>query len=135
MTREAQIEIYRSYWALLGNKKYDQAFALLHDDFSCWFGLAAPLPGLTNPQNKSEYIRFLTHQDESPFPDGIEVTVETIWASEGDNLATENRSFGISRNGSEYRNVYATLVTFKDGKILRIHEYTDTLYGTRIVDL
>ena len=135
MTKQQHVAVYRAYWEHLGEQRYDEAFALLHDDFSNWFGLAEALPGLTNPQNKSEYVRFLTHQEETPFPNGIKVSVNTIWASEGDNLATENTSFGISRNGNEYRNVYATLVTFKDGKILRIHEYTDTLYGTRIVSL
>ena len=133
MTNNQNVEIYYSYWDLLSQKKYDEAFALLHDDFQWWVAMAEPMPGFINPQNKAQYMQYLSNPEESPFPDGIKVSVKNIWACEGDKLAAQNESFGISRNGNEYRNIYAMLVEFKDNKVICINEYTDTAYGARTV--
>jgi uncharacterized protein len=60
---------------------------------------------------------------------GAGVTLELISViAEGDRVAAEWTSAATSRTGAAYRNRNAGIFTVRDGKIVSVREYTDTLH-------
>jgi ketosteroid isomerase-like protein len=60
---------------------------------------------------------------------GTQVTIELVGAiADGDQVATEWTSRATSRNGTAYHNRNVGVFTVRDGKIVPVREYTDTLH-------
>ena len=60
---------------------------------------------------------------------GSQVTIELVSAiADGDRVAAEWTSAATSRNGTPYRNRNVGIFTVRDGKIVSVREYTDTLH-------
>ncbi len=51
---------------------------------------------------------------------------------DGDTAAVEQRLTATTHWGAEYVNEYCWVYTWRDGKIVRLREYNDTLHGARI---
>jgi uncharacterized protein len=63
---------------------------------------------------------------------GTQVTIELVGAiADGDQVAAEWTSRATSRNGTPYRNRNVGIFTVRDGKIVSVREYTDTLHAAR----
>ena len=63
---------------------------------------------------------------------GTRVTIELVGAiADGDQVAAEWTSRAISRNGTPYHNRNVGIFTVRDGKIVSVREYTDTLHAAR----
>jgi uncharacterized protein len=57
------------------------------------------------------------------------VAIELVSAiADGDRVAAEWTSTATSRNGTPYRNRNVGIFTVRDGKIVSVREYTDTLH-------
>jgi hypothetical protein len=60
---------------------------------------------------------------------GAQVIIELVSAiADGDRVAAEWTSQATSRNGTPYRNRNVGVFTVRDGKIVSVREYTDTLH-------
>lgn len=60
---------------------------------------------------------------------GAPVTIELVGViADGDRVAAEWTSRATSRNGTPYRNRNVGIFTVRDGKIVSVREYTDTLH-------
>ena len=60
---------------------------------------------------------------------GTKVAIELVNAiADGDQVAAEWTSRATSRNGTPYRNRNVGIFTVRDGKIVSVREYTDTLH-------
>jgi ketosteroid isomerase-like protein len=60
---------------------------------------------------------------------GTQVTIELVSAiADGDRVAAEWTSRATSRNGTSYHNRNVGIFTVRDGKIVSVREYTDTLH-------
>ena len=60
---------------------------------------------------------------------GTQVTIELVSAiADGDRVAAEWTSRATSRNGAPYHNRNVGIFTVRDGKIVSVREYTDTLH-------
>jgi hypothetical protein len=63
---------------------------------------------------------------------GTHVTIELVSAiADGDRVAAEWTSRATSRTGAQYRNRNVGIFTVRDGKIVSVREYTDTLHVAR----
>ena len=63
---------------------------------------------------------------------GTRVTIELVGAiADGDQVAAEWTSRATSRNGTPYNNRNVGIFTVRDGKIVSVREYTDTLHAAR----
>jgi uncharacterized protein len=63
---------------------------------------------------------------------GTSVTIEFVSAiADGERVAAEWTSQATSRTGRPYRNRNVGLFTVRDGKIVSVREYTDTLHVAR----
>lgn len=51
---------------------------------------------------------------------------------DGDTAAVEQRMTATTHWGTKYVNEYCWVYTWRDGKIIRLREYNDTLHGARI---
>jgi uncharacterized protein len=63
---------------------------------------------------------------------GTQVTIELVGAiADGDRVAAEWTSRATSRNGTPYHNRNVGIFTVRDGKIVSVREYTDTLHAAK----
>jgi uncharacterized protein len=63
---------------------------------------------------------------------GTKVAIELVSAiADGDQVAAEWTSRATSRNGTPYHNRNVGIFTVRDGKIVSVREYTDTLHVAR----
>ena len=132
MSDEDNIEIIKQFWQHFGKQDYNAAADLLHKDFVWWVGLAEELPGFKNPQNKQDFIAFHVDIENSNLPNGVNLKIKEIWASENNRVVLEATSTAVNRLGRDYSNVYALFFELSDGKIVRMHEYADTAYSHAI---
>jgi ketosteroid isomerase-like protein len=62
------------------------------------------------------------------FPRGLNITIDNVIA-EGNHVAVECHSDTEAANGNRYANVYHFLFEFRDGKICKVKEYSDSHYA------
>ncbi len=81
---------------------------------------------------KSSY-RALCEGSGGMFPKGLRFTILGTTAEE-DRVAVEAESYGYTRQGKLYNNVYHLLVLLKDGKIRTAREYLDSGHATEVLE-
>lgn len=104
------------------------AFELVSDDVVWWVPGDLPFSGT---KTKSEYM-VVVNQITSGFPMGFELKAIAMIA-EGDKVAAEVVSNGNHVNGKKYNNHYHFLMQVKDGKIVAVKEYMDTLHLYKLI--
>jgi ketosteroid isomerase-like protein len=115
-----------SYYALLNERMYARAFALLSDDLEWWLSGTQSVGGqkASGTLNKAEFtqamglIRDLTVGGVT-FEPGLMLV-------EGDRLAMTLESRAELKNGRDYHNQIAKFLEVRDGKIAWVREYPDT---------
>lgn len=81
---------------------------------------------------KASY-RALCEGSADMFPNGLRFTILGTTA-EQDRVALEAESYGTTRAGKLYNNVYHLLVLLKDGKIKTAREYLDSGHATEVLE-
>ena len=81
---------------------------------------------------KASY-RALVEGSGASFPNGLRFTILGTTAEE-DRVAVEAESYGHTRAGKLYNNVYHLLVLLKDGKIQTAREYLDSGHATEVLE-
>jgi uncharacterized protein len=130
--------------------KADQARQFVLDFFAeltsgnsgCWdrvaedatWQLMARAQNYPYPANytKASY-RALCEGSAETFPDGLRFTILGTTAEE-DRVALEAESYGMTRAGRLYNNVYHLLVLLKNGKIQTAREYLDSGHATEVLE-
>ena len=109
-----------SYFDALGEGRVDDALDILDPEGTFW---SVVFPRETPIQELYDHIRASI--------DATHMTFELHNAVEqGDTVMLELESHGEAPNGDPYNNVYAFIVTVRNGKVLRLRGYTDA----RVVD-
>ena len=96
---------------------------LMHPDATYWTLGKPHLFAYCGEKTRDEICAYMS--TPSIFPGGVEVTFGDITA-EGDRVAIEAETRGTLPDGRVYTNMYHYLMTFRDGKIVRVKEYLDT---------
>lgn len=52
---------------------------------------------------------------------------------EGDMVAVEARSHGVTKSGKHYENEYHMLFRLRDGEIVEVREYTDPMHAVEVL--
>ncbi|WP_208281145.1 nuclear transport factor 2 family protein [Massilia oculi] len=52
---------------------------------------------------------------------------------EGDMVAVEARSHGVTKSGKHYENEYHILFRLRDGEIVEVREYTDPMHAVEVL--
>jgi len=97
--------------------------ALMHPEATYWTLGKPHLFAYCGEKTREEICSYMS--TPSIFPGGVEVTFGDITA-EGDRVAVEAETKGTLPDGRVYTNAYHYLMTFRDGKVLRVKEYLDT---------
>lgn len=96
---------------------------LLCEDATYWTCGKPHLFDYCGEKSRAEIVAYIS--SPSIFTDGAKVKFGAITA-EDDRVAIEAETYGELADGRIYTNVYHYLLTFRDGRILRVKEYLDT---------
>jgi ketosteroid isomerase-like protein len=80
-----------------------------------------------------ESYRKLVEGSVDEFPNGLTFTI-TGTTAEGNRVAIEAESYGTTRRGKLYNNLYHLLVLLEDGKIKTVREYLDSGHATEVLE-
>jgi hypothetical protein len=107
---------------------------LLHEDMS-WEPMVRDIPGASRHEGRDKVINELLAPVRGVFrPGDPKVHVDAI-VSDGDRVMAETRATGERADGKPYSNRYAWAFELRDGKILKVREYMDSLYVARWFDM
>jgi len=124
MSSEANKQLVTDFWAAFSRSDFERALSMLADDATWWVAGSFGLSGTyTKPQFK-ELLGNVT----SALPQGIKVTPKLLTA-EGDRVSMEAESYGPHANGKIYNNLYHFMHVIRDGKIVAVREYLDTMHA------
>ena len=105
--------------------RMDAAIGLLADDASWWvIGDPAKIR-VSGVKDRVRVERMLANL-RKVFPDGMEGIIDGVTA-EGERVAVEACSTARAANGLIYRNQYHFLLQVRDGRVVQVREYMDTL--------
>jgi len=116
-------EIVVKFFEFISDGKTADAFELVDGNVNWWIPGELPFSG---NKTKQEYLQVVS-AIKNGFPTGFKLIV-TSSISEGNKVASEVESFGVHKNGKNYNNKYHFLFEIKDGKIVSVKEYMDTLH-------
>lgn len=113
-----------------GEGDIDAVLDKMTDDATWWLnGRPDLFPG-AGIKTKAEFEETL-HQIYARLDGGLQMTPETMVA-EGDRVAAQVRSHGLTKQGKVYQNGFLMLFTLRDRKIASVKEYTDLLHAAEV---
>jgi ketosteroid isomerase-like protein len=121
-------ETIAEFFKYFSNNQIDQAFELVSDDVIWWVPGTLPFSGT---KTKDEYLK-VVGAIKSGFPDGLKLNI-TSMISENGVVAAEVESLGQHVNGKPYTNKYHFLIQVKEGKMVHVKEYMDTLHLHQLI--
>jgi ketosteroid isomerase-like protein len=127
MTIEENKRIARELLGALARADTKTVLDLYADDFELWTPGNLPFSGI----HTREEIAPLMDGVLGAFPAGLSFEI-TGMTAEGDRVAVEAESRGEHVSGALYQNRYHFLLVIRDGRILRLKEYMDTLHAKEI---
>lgn len=95
-------------------------------DSTWWIGGKTEIFPLAGRRTKQE-MKQVFHDIIGSMPNGVEMRVRSLIAEE-DRVAAEVESYGPTANGKIYNNEYHFLFRLRDGEILEVKEYLDTMH-------
>ena len=126
MTIQTNKRLVEEFFAKVSKNDLAGAFAMIHDDVAWWSAGGERLP-FSGVKNKSEFVEAMNGLG-AIFPKGVTL-VPTGLVAEDDRVAVELAGRAVTADGRNYENLYHSMITFKDGKIIAVKEYHDTLYA------
>lgn len=127
MSLEANKQTVLDFLGHYAAGRYDAALAMLAPDSRWW------LPGHPEEFPAAGWVDKATVEKRLAsnlklLPNGLEITTGAITA-EGDRVAIEAESKATLVNGRLYHNRYHFLFVLRDGSIVAVKEYLDTLHA------
>ncbi|WP_437757380.1 nuclear transport factor 2 family protein [Sorangium sp. So ce1389] len=126
MTIQTNKRLVEEFFAKVNKNDLVGAFAMIDDDVAWWSAGGEHLP-FSGVKNKSEFIEAMNAVG-AIFPRGLKL-VPTGLVAEDDRVAVELAGHAVTADGRSYENLYHSVIKFKDGKIVAVKEYHDTLYA------
>jgi len=122
------------FFQTLSTGDLDALAVLLHEDMS-WEPMVTDIPGAGEHRGRDKVLNEFLGPIRGVFkPGDPKVHIDAI-VSDGDRVMVESHSTGERADGKPYANRYAWAVELKDGKILKVREYMDSLYVARFFDM
>lgn len=122
------------FFATLSSGDLDALARQLHEDAS-WEPMVRGIPGAGIHQGRDKVINeFLAPVRGTFRPGDPKVHVDAL-VSDGERVMAETRASGQRADGKPYDNRYAWAFELRDGKILKVREYMDSLYVARWFDM
>ncbi|MGZ3272505.1 MAG: nuclear transport factor 2 family protein [Caulobacteraceae bacterium] len=106
----------------------------LHEDAS-WEPMVKDIPGAGRHAPRDRIINEFLAPIRGAFREGDPKVHVDVLMSDGDRVVAETHATGQKADGKPYNNRYAWSFELRDGKILNIREYMDSLYVARFFDM
>ncbi len=114
-----------NFWEAFSESRFDDALGLLSDD-ATW--LVAGTTSISGSYTKKEFGDLVAGVSEGSV-NGIQVN-PTILTAEDNRVSMEATSYGLMKDGKEYKNIYHFMHELRDGQITAVREYMDTEHVT-----
>lgn len=123
MSVEANKQLVRDYWKAFA-VDVDKAFEFMSEDVVYQLP-----PGSGGGEMSKTEVRAILSFVMSHFAQTPVITIPSM-IGEDDKIAMELKLEVPLKDGRRYDNVYCFMITIRDGRIARIHEYPDTYYAS-----
>jgi ketosteroid isomerase-like protein len=121
-------QIVRDFFEALSNADVDRIVNAYSEDGTCWTAGSFPLSGHFNKAQIAEGSKKIL----GLFPDKLKFSIKAMTA-EGERVAVEAESQGRHVSGKLYHNEYHFLFVIRDGKIVELREYLDTMHANDVL--
>ena len=115
------------FWSAFSESRFDDALGLLSDAATWWVAGTTDISGTYTKPEFRELVMGVSEGTEN----GIQVT-PTLLTAEGERVSMEATSYGLMRDGKEYKNIYHFMHEVRDGRITAVREYMDTEHVTEV---
>jgi len=123
MSTEANKQLVTDFWAAFSASDFERALSMMAEDATWWVAGTFELSGTYTKAQFKELLGNVT----SALPQGIKVTPKMLTA-EGDRVSMEAESWVPHANGKVYNNFYHFMHVIRDGKLIAVREYLDTMH-------
>ena len=123
MSTTTNKEAVENFFSHLNTGDFKAAFERVADDVAWWIPGTLPFSGT---KDKKGYMS-IVERIRGGFPGGLAFEIKSL-VGEGEKVAAEVESMGRHANGKTYANKYHFLFSFKDGRVVGVKEYMDTLH-------
>jgi ketosteroid isomerase-like protein len=109
----------------------DEILGMMSDEATWWVNGKTHLFAFAGLKTKAD-MRPAFHALFSFFNVGLKMELKSL-IGEGDVVAAEASSYGITKSGKHYENEYCILFRIRDGKIIEVREYTDPMHAVEVL--
>jgi ketosteroid isomerase-like protein len=109
-----------------------QILDMMSDEATWWVNGKPHLFPFAGSKTKAE-MRSVFEELFAFFDGGLKMEVKSLIA-EGDRVAAEACSYGVTKTGKHYANDYHMLFRFNDGKLVEVREYTDPMHAVEVLN-
>ncbi len=134
VAKNASEKVVFDFFETLSSGDLDALALLLHEDMS-WEPMVKDIPGAGLHQGRDKVLNEFLAPVRGAFRPGEPKSTINGIVSDGERVMVEARAIGLRADGKPYDNHYAWAFELKDGKILRVREYMDSLYTARFWDM
>lgn len=126
---EQNKQTVKHFMEVFSTGNVDATMALMADSATWWVAGTMPISGT---YNKAQFRELLSGVGASCEGGAIKL-VPKAFTAEGERVAVETESFASLNNGRKYNNHYHFLFTVRDGKIMGVKEYLDTMHTQAVI--
>jgi hypothetical protein len=130
--KNASEQAVLDFFETLSSGDLDALASQLHEDMS-WEPMVRDIPGAGLHQGRDKVLNEFLAPVRGAFRPGEPKVYVDFMVSDGDGrVVAETRAVGAKADdGRVYDNRYAWVFEFRDGKVLKVREYMDSLYTAR----
>lgn len=124
MSIESNKQLVTDFWAAFSSGDYTRALSMMAEDATWWVAGTFELSGT---YTKAQFKELLGNVTEA-LPQGIKVTPKMLTA-EDERVSMEAESYGPHTSGKIYNNFYHFMHVIRDGQLVSVREYLDTMHA------
>jgi len=129
--KNAHEQAVLDFFEILSAGDLDALAGQLHEDAS-WEPMVRDIPGSGRHHPRDKIINEFLAPIRGAFRPGEPMSTVNVMVSDGERVVAESRALGHKADdGRLYDNRYIWVFEFRDGKILNVREYMDSLYVAR----
>jgi uncharacterized protein len=131
IAKNAAEQAVLDFFETLSTGDLDALGRLMDEDMS-WETMVRDIPGAGLHQGRDKVLNEFLAPVRGAFKPGEPKVLVDAMVSDGDHVIAETRALGTKADdGRVYDNRYAWAFEFRNGKVLKIREYMDSLYTAR----
>jgi ketosteroid isomerase-like protein len=130
----ANEQLVLDFFAILSSGDLEALAQKLHEDMS-WTTMITDVPGAGRHDGRENVLQNFLAPVRGSFKDGDPKVHVDALVSSGDRVMAETHAIGSRADGHPYNNLYAWAFEIRDGLILHVREYMDSLYVARFFNL